>query len=164
MKKIVLLLTTFALFCSCNKGVQDEQDSLATKALENFSAFLVGTWKLESADIPHSTKNDYTSDNVVFVFKSDGTLTILGEISYDVDVPEYETPLAYENYIKDKHKLTHGDHTCSLLEPISGNLPAIKIGDATYTVYAEEDPETLLSGNEMTLMYFHFFYSFRKVE
>ena len=147
MKKFVLLMTAFALSCSCTE-----------KMPKDFPAFLTGSWKLVNAAIPYSTKNDYTSDNVVFVFKPDGTLTVSGNISYDVDVPIYQSPL-YESYVKNKHQLTPGTHTFSFLEPMPGGDPGIMIGDAEYMALSYD-----LSGDKITLLYYNFFYMLSKIK
>ena len=81
MRKIFLLLITVATLISCSSD-----DSISDQ--------ITGEWKLMSATIIDFTINpptiDYSNDNIIYNFRSNGTLTVSGEENVGYTEGDYE--------------------------------------------------------------------------
>ena len=102
MEKKLLLLLTIALFCSCSKNTDTDDEGvplpdLQHKYIDN-SALFVGKWQLDTAIIgifPLDSLGliayDYIKDSIVYEFKPDHVVSISGKTDH-IDlykIPEF---------------------------------------------------------------------------
>ena len=111
MKKFILLLLTIGLFSNCSNDDDNQTNSE-----------IVGEWKLTKAIFISQTVEeiDYTDQNIVYNFHSNGVLSVSGGANAGYPIGEYE-------YIFGEDYLTGSPN------PGEPMIVLVKIGNAKWT-------------------------------
>ena len=119
MKKTLLLITTLALFCACNKNDATKPESwkqFLTKS-NGWQLTEVNLLALPSYDpstLPSYDPSRYTcvESNILFKFSSDGTLMVSQEINGIIDWEQFDRKASdvYQN-----NKIGGGGHTYDII-------------------------------------------------